>query len=51
MKQKTTNNLIKASNVFFQKDEDGLPELTPKAAMAALIVISILFGAVSVWAR
>ena len=50
MKQLTKNNLIRISNAIFQKDETGLPELTPKAAAVGFIVIGIVFLLVSAWA-
>lgn len=34
----------------FQNDENGLIELTPKAAMIGLVIVGILFLAVSAWA-
>ncbi len=34
----------------FQKDENGLIELTPKAAAVGCIVIGIVFLLVSAWA-
>jgi hypothetical protein len=34
----------------FQNDENGLIELKPKAAAISLIVISIIFMAVTKWA-
>lgn len=43
--------LWKSSGVIFQKDENGLIELTPKAAMIGLVIVGILFLAVSAWAR
>lgn len=45
------DRLWKSSGVIFQKDEDGLPELTPKAAAAGFVVIGIVFLLVSTWAR
>jgi len=50
VKQLTKNNLIKISNAIFQKDETGLPELTPKAAAVAVVTVTILFLLVSKWA-
>lgn len=50
MKQSTINNVTRVSNAIFQKDENGLIELTPKAAAVALVTIAILFLLVSKWA-
>lgn len=42
--------LWKSSGVIFQKDEDGFVELKPKAAIAAFIIIGIVFLIASGWA-
>ena len=34
----------------FQKDENGMAELTPKAAAISIIIVAVIFLAVSAWA-
>ena len=34
----------------FQNDENGLIELTPKAAGISIIIVAVIFLAVSAWA-
>lgn len=55
MKQNLTDRLWKSSNAiehyFLQRDEDGLPEFKPKVAIVTIIVILVIFMAVSTWAR
>ena len=50
MKKSTINNVTRVSNAIFQKDENGLIELTPKAAAVGFIIIGIVFLLVSAWA-
>ena len=50
MKKSTINNVTRVSNAIFQKDENGLIELTPKAAGISIIIVAVIFLAVSAWA-
>ena len=54
MKQKTKEKLTRSSNAvthfMFQKDENGMAELTPKAAAISIIIVTVIFLAFSAWA-
>ena len=50
MKKSTINNVTRVSNAIFQKDENGLIELTPKAAAISIIIVTVIFLAFSAWA-
>ena len=54
MEQKTKEKLTRSSNAIthylFQQDDNGLIELTPKAAAISIIIVTVIFLAFSAWA-